>query len=318
MTSFLLRRASHALTVVFVVCTVTFLLVQLAPGGPAVLSDPKLTGAERAAIEQRLGLDRPLGIQYGLWLARAARGDLGRSFLYEIPTRDAIVERLPNTVWLAGTALLLSVALAVPIGLWSARWKGGFLDRIAGGVSFVAMAVPTFWLAIGAIFVFAIAFPIFPAGGDTTAGASGGLVDRLRHLVMPACVLAAVTTAELLRYMRSSSQTAFQQPFVKVARAKGLRDRAVAWRHVLRTALIPVVTALGIQLPRLVGGAAITETVFAWPGLGRLGVQAALGRDYPLVMAVTLFVSAAVVVVNLLIDLLYVWIDPRIRLEGNA
>lgn len=315
MAGFLLRRALHAVTVVFVVCTVTFLLVHLAPGGPAVLADPKLSLEEQAAIEERLGLNQPLPAQYGIWMARVARGDLGQSFLYEVPNRRAIAERLPNTALLAGTALLLAVALAVPLGLWSAVRRGGVLDRVVSSVAFVAMAVPTFWLAIGAIFVFAIAFPVFPAGGASTAGADGGVADRLRHLVMPAVVLAAVTTAELLRYMRSSAQTALQQPFVRVARAKGLRDRAIAWRHVLRAALIPVVTALGIQLPRLVGGAAITETVFAWPGLGRLGVQAALGRDYPLVMAITLFVSAAVVVVNLVMDLVYLWIDPRIRLE---
>jgi peptide/nickel transport system permease protein len=306
----------HALTVIFVVCTTTFVLVHMAPGGPAVLVDPKLTAEEQAEIEERLGLDRPVTTQYGIWLARVARGDLGESFLYEVPNRRAIAERLPNTALLAATALALSVLLAVPLGLWSAMRRGGWLDRTVGGLAFVAMAVPTFWLAIGAIFAFAIVIPIFPAGGASSAGEAGGMIDRLRHLVMPAVVLAAVTTAELLRYMRSSAQTALQQPFVRVARAKGLRQRALAWKHVLRTALIPVVTALGIQLPRLIGGAAITETVFAWPGLGRLGVQAALGRDYPLVMAITLFVSAAVVVVNLLMDFLYLWIDPRIRLEA--
>jgi len=315
-TAFLLRRAAHALTVVFVVCTVTFLLVHLAPGGPAVLADPKLTQEEQAAIEERLGLDQPIPVQYGIWISRVARGELGESFLYQVPNRRAIAERLPNTVLLAGSALLLSVLLAVPLGLVSAIHRGGVVDRVVSGVVFLAMAVPTFWLAILAIFTFAVAFPVFPAGGATTAGASGSLVDRLSHLVMPAVVLAAVTTAELLRYMRSSAQTALAQPFIRVARAKGLRERTVAWRHVLRNALVPVVTALGIQLPRLVGGAAITETVFAWPGLGRLGIQAALGRDYPLVMAITLFVSAAVVVVNLLIDVLYLWIDPRIRLEA--
>jgi peptide/nickel transport system permease protein len=315
-TAFLLRRLAHALTVIFVVCTATFALVHLAPGGPAVLADPKLSLEERTAIEQRFGLDRPVPVQYGLWLARVARGDLGNSFLYEVPNRRAVSERLPNTALLAGTALLLSVLLAVPLGLCSAVRRGGMVDRVVSSLAFVAMAVPTFWLAIGAIFTFAIAIPLFPAGGATTAGADGGLLDRLRHLAMPAAVLAAVTTAELLRYMRSSARTALEQPFVRVARAKGLRGRTIAWRHVLRTSLIPVVTALGIQLPRLVGGAAITETVFAWPGLGRLGIQAALGRDYPLVMAITLVVSAAVVIVNLAIDLLYLWIDPRIRLEA--
>ncbi|HEX6943839.1 MAG TPA: ABC transporter permease [Gemmatimonadaceae bacterium] len=316
MTPFLLRRLLHALTVVFVVCTATFILVHLAPGGPAVLADPKLSQEEQAAITERLGLDRPIATQYGIWLGRVVRGDLGESFLYEVPNRRAILERLPNTALLAGSALLLAVLLAVPLGLWSALRRGGLVDRVVSGVAFVAMAVPTFWLAILAIFLFAIAIPLFPAGGATTAGESGGFVDLFSHLVMPAVVLSAVTAAELLRYMRSSAQTALQQPFVRVARAKGLRERSVAWRHVLRTALIPVVTALGIQLPRLIGGAAITETVFAWPGLGRLGVQAALGRDYPLVMAITLFVSVAVVVVNLLMDLVYVWIDPRIRLEA--
>jgi peptide/nickel transport system permease protein len=315
-TPFLFRRLLHALTVVFVVCTATFVLVHLAPGGPAVLADPKLTQEEQAAIEERLGLDRPIAAQYGIWITRVARGDLGESFLYQVPNRRAILERLPNTALLAGSALLLAVLLAVPLGLWSAVRRGGLVDRTVSGIAFVAMAVPTFWLAILAIFVFAILIPVFPAGGATTAGESGGFFDRVRHLVMPAVVLAAVTTAELLRYMRSSAQTALQQPFVRVAKAKGLGERAVAWRHVLRAALIPVVTALGIQFPRLVGGAAITETVFAWPGLGRLGVQAALGRDYPLVMAITLFISAAVVMVNLLIDLVYLWIDPRIRLDA--
>lgn len=315
MIAYLGRRAAHALTVVFVVCTVTFALVHAAPGGPAILADPKLSVQERAAIEERLGLDRPLAAQYGRWFARLARGDLGRSFLYEVPNARAISERLPNTALLAAAALLLSVSVAVPLGLWCAARPGGWLDRTATGLAFVAMAVPTFWLAIGAIFTFAIAWPFFPAGGAATAGGEGGIADRLLHLAMPAVVLAAVTTAELLRYMRSSAQSAFRQPFVRVARAKGLHEGRIATRHVLRTALIPVVTALGIQLPRLVGGAAITETVFAWPGIGRLGVQAALGRDYPLIMAITLFISVAVVLVNLLVDLVYLWIDPRIRLE---
>ena len=313
---FLLRRAGHALTVVLVVCTATFGLLHLAPGGPAVLADPKLTAEERAAIEERLGLDQPATVQYVRWIGRLARLDLGNSFLYEVPNSRAIRERLPNTALLAGAALTLSVVLAVPLGLVCAARRGGMVDRVVSGVAFVAMAVPTFWLAIGAIFTFAIALPLFPAGGASTAGGDGGVLDRLRHLAMPAVVLAAVTTAELLRYMRSSARTALSQPFVRVARAKGARRTAIVARHAFRNALVPVVTALGLQLPRLVGGAAITETVFAWPGLGRLGVQAALGRDYPLVMAITLFISVAVVLVNLLVDLVYLWIDPRIRIDA--
>jgi peptide/nickel transport system permease protein len=281
-----------------------------------VLADPKLSVEERAAIEERFGLDQPVIVQYGRWLARLARLDLGNSFLYEVPNGRAIRARLPNTALLAGAALTLAVLVAVPLGLWCAARRDSLVDRVVSGTAFVAMAVPTFWLAIGAIFTFAIALPLFPAGGATTAGGDGGLADRLRHLALPAVVLAAVTTAELLRYMRSSTRTALSQPFVRVARAKGVSRRSVVSHHAFRNALIPVVTALGLQLPRLVGGAAITETVFAWPGLGRLGVQAALGRDYPLVLAITLFISVAVVLVNLLVDLVYLWIDPRIRVEA--
>ncbi len=316
MLAFLLRRLFHSLTVIVVVCTATFLLVHLAPGGPAVLADPRLSHEERAAIEEHLGLNRPLPVQYARWISGLARGDLGNSFMYDVPNLTAIAERLPQTAVLAGSALTISILLAIPLGILAAARPGGRVDRFVTGTTFVAMAIPTFWLAIAAVFVFAIALPWFPAGGATTAGGTGNFLDRLWHLVMPTMVLAAVTTAELLRYMRSSALSAYRQPFVRVARAKGLRDRTIALRHVLRTALIPVVTALGMQLPRLVGGAAITETVFSWPGLGRLGVQAALGRDYSLIMAITLFVSAAVVLTNIMIDLAYLWIDPRIRMEG--
>lgn len=316
MGAFLVRRLIHALTVLFVVCTVTFGIVHLAPGGPAVLADPKLSVAERQAIEQRLGLDRPLVVQYGRWLGRVARGDLGDSFLYGAPNAATIAARLPETALLAGSALLLSLALAVPFGVWGAAHPRGWIDRLTGSAAVLGMAIPTFWLAIGLIFVFAVVLHALPAGGASTVGLEGSAVDRARHLVLPVLVLAAYTTAELLRYMRSSAQTAFAQPFVRVARAKGVSPPALRWRHVLRNALVPVVTAVGIQLPRLIGGAAVTESVFAWPGMGRLGVQAALGRDYPLVMAITLFISAAVVVANIGVDLVYLWCDPRIRLEG--
>lgn len=315
MTRYLLRRLGHALTVMLVVCTATFGIIHLAPGGPAVLADPKLTTAERQAIEERLGLDRPLPTQYAMWLGRVVRGDLGRSFLYEAPNARTITARLPNTALLAGTAILLSLAVGIPIGLWCAAHPRGWPDRTLSGLAFVAMAVPTFWLAIGLIFIFAVTLRVLPAGGALTLGGGGGTLDRLQHLILPAVVLAAVTTAEIFRYARSSARSVLTQPFVRVARAKGTNERRVRWRHVLRPALLPVVTVVGIQLPRLIGGAAITETVFAWPGMGRLGVQAALGRDYPLVMAITLFISAAVVLVNILVDLAYLWLDPRVRLE---
>ncbi len=316
MTGYLLRRLAHAATVIAVVTTLTFMIVHVAPGGPAILADPKLGSAERAELERQLGLDRPLPEQYARWILRAVQGDLGRSFLYQAPNLRTILDRLPNTLLLAGAALVLTLVIAVPLGAIAASRPGSPLDRIASFVSFTSMAIPTFWLGIGAIFVFAVQLHVLPAGGANTVGQATTWGDQLRHLILPAVVLSAALSAELFRYTRSSAVVTLARAYVRTAKAKGAGPYTVVW-HGLRNALLPVITVFGLQLPRLIGGAAITETVFAWPGLGRLGVEAALGRDYPLVMAMTLFVSAAVVLANILIDVVYVWADPRIRL-GDA
>lgn len=315
MATFLVRRLGHALLVLFVVCTVTFGIVHAAPGGPSLLADPKLTVVERQAIERQLGLDRPLHVQYVRWLARLARGDLGTSFLYQTPNVSTIAARLPNTVLLAATALALSIAVAIPLAAACAARPGRWLDRIVGVLSFTTMAIPAFWLGIVLILVFAVQWRLLPAGGASTIGGDGSVGDRLRHLILPAIVLAAAGGAELLRYARASARGLWSQPFVRTARAKGATERRITWRHVMRNALVPIVTVLGLQLPRLVGGAAITEIVFSWPGMGRLGVEAALARDYPLVMAITLLVSTGVLVVSIVVDLAYFALDPRIRPE---
>jgi peptide/nickel transport system permease protein len=315
MARYLARRVLHALTTLFLVCTATFAIVHAAPGGPSLLADPKLTAAERAEIEQRLGIDKPIVLQYGSWLGRVARGDLGSSFLYQVPNAAAIRERLPATLLLAGTALAIALIVGVSVGAYCAARAGSVIDHSVTLIASAAMAVPAFWLAMLLIMLFAVTLGVLPAGGSATVGADPSLGDRLRHLVMPALVLAAALTAEMLRYARSSTRTALLQPFIRVASGKGLSAARVRWRHALRNALIPVVTVLGLQLPRLVGGAAITESVFSWPGMGRLGVEAALSRDYPLVLAITLVIAATVAAATLLVDLIYLWLDPRIRLR---
>ena len=249
-------------------------------------------------------------------MVRLAQGDLGNSFLYETSTLSTIAQRLPNTVLLAGAALLLSIAVALPLAAWCAERPGGALDRVVGALALGAISVPVFWLGIVLILVVAVYAGLLPAGGASTAGGDASAADRLRHLLLPAIVLAAAGTAELWRYTRGSALRQWQRPFVRTARAKGVPARAVRWRHAMRNALIPTVTVLGLQLPRLVGGAAITETVFAWPGMGRLGIEAALARDYPLVMGITLLVSAGVLLASLLVDLAYLALDPRIRSQG--
>ncbi|MGQ0647847.1 MAG: ABC transporter permease [Gemmatimonadaceae bacterium] len=313
MTAFVLRRLGHGLLVLLVVSVATFAIMHAAPGGPSLLADPKLTTAERAVIEQRLGLDQPVSVQYGRWLARSVRGDLGNSFLYQTSNASTIAARIPNTLVLAGTALALSVLIAIPLGVLGASRPGSRLDRVATAGSFTLMAVPAFWLGIVLILVFSVLSRLLPAGGVITEGGGGGLADRVRHLIMPAIVLAAAGTAELLRYTRSATRTALAEPFLRAARARGLPPRLVVWRHAARNALLTVTSVLGLQLPRLVGGAAITETVFSWPGMGRLGVEAALARDYPLVMAVTLVVSMGVVAASLIVDVVQMLIDPRVR-----
>ncbi len=313
MIAFLLRRIGHGLFVMLLVSTVTFAIMLAAPGGPSLLADPKLSVAERTEIVQRLGLDRSPTVQYTRWITRAVRGDFGSSFLYQTPALETIGSRLPATLLLAGTALLITLGIGIPVGMLAAARRGSRFDRVVTAVSGVALAVPVFWSGLMLVLLLAVWARWLPAGGALTDGGDAGLLDRLRHLILPALVLASTGCAEIVRYTRSAALTTLALPFVQTARARGLSEAPILWRHALRHAMSAVVTVVGLQLPRLVGGAAITETVFAWPGMGRLGVEAALGRDYPLVMAVTLLVSAGVLLASLVADVAQMVIDPRVR-----
>ena len=313
MISFLARRLGQGIVVLLLVSAVTFGIMMAAPGGPSLLADPKLSVAERSAIEQQLGLDQPPTVQYTRWLGRAVRGDFGSSFLYQTPSLTTIRSRLPQTLLLAGAALLVSIVVGIPLGLLTAARAGGVLDRVVTVICGIALAVPAFWSGLMLLLVFAVWAHLLPAGGAVTEGGDVGLIDRAKHLLLPAVVLAAGGCAELLRYTRSAALTTLALPFVQTARARGLSSRRILWRHALRHAMTTVVSVIGLQLPRLVGGAAITETVFSWPGMGRLGVEAALGRDYPLVMAVTLVVAAGVVISGIAADVVQMVIDPRVR-----
>ncbi len=310
MLPFVVRRVLHGVIVVLAASLITFLVMHLAPGGPSLLADPKLSVEERAAITRQLGVDAPLPVQLARWGGRAMRGDLGTSFLYQVPALSAIRSRLPNTLLLAGAALLLATGLGVGGGTLAAARPGGVVDRLGSAVASLGLAVPVFWSGIVLILLLAVKWQLLPAGGLTSDG-GGGIADRLRHLLLPAIVLAMAGGAELFRYTRSAVRTTLAEPHLRTARAKGTTRRQQLITHALRPALVTIVSVIGLQLPRLVGGAAITETVFAWPGMGRLGVEAALARDYPLVMAVTVVVSAGVVVASLVVDLLQRWIDPR-------
>ena len=301
-----------ALVIVFA-SALTFFFVNLAPGGPGSVMRFDVDAEQREALIKQMGLDRPVAERYALWVTGAVRGDLGTSLLTDEPVAQRIGERLPNTLTLAGAALTLSIALGIPIGLIQALRRGSPLDHILSLMSAIGLSVPVFWLGIVLILIFAVELKVLPSAG-VTAIASDTPFDRLRHLVLPAAVLATTVLPTVVRFMRSAAIEILHEDYIRTAASKGLAPRVVLLRHVLRNALIPVVSAIGALVPRLLGGTVVTEAVFSWPGLGRLALEAAQGRDYPLITGLTVVVAAIAVTTSLLVDLAYTRIDPRIRL----
>jgi len=304
MTRYIVRRLALSLFVLFGVSIVVFGLIHLAPGDPARLMLYDTAPEEEVqAMRKALGLDQPLYLQYWLFLSHAVRGDLGRSLYYKQPALDIILEHLPATAELTFAALLISLAVAVPMGIVSAVKRDSPWDYAGMLIATVGQATPVYWLGLMLILFFAVQLRILPTSGR------GGI----EHLILPSVALGAPLMALVTRMVRSGMLDILGEDYVRTARAKGLAERLIVLRHALRNILIPLVTIIGLQFGALLGGAVITETVFAWPGVGRLVVTAITARDYPLVQAATLLVSFYFVAINLLLDVLYVYIDPRIR-----
>jgi peptide/nickel transport system permease protein len=297
----------------FGVSVILFAIMRLAPGGPeAVLVGGELSPEVTAQVRARLGLDRPLLVQYASWIFAALRGDLGRSFKTGDPVSTLVVDRLGPTLTLTGGALVLALVVAVPLGVLAAIRRNTIWDALASTVSLFGISFPSFWLGIMLILLFSEVLGLLPPSGLSAYGREGDVGARVRHAVLPVLTLGLVQMASFMRFTRSSLLEVLQQDYVRTARAKGLPNGRVIWRHALRNALIPVVTVVGLSLPVLVGGAVLTETVFAWPGIGRLAVGAVFERDYPVIMGVNLMIAAVVIVANLLTDIAYCLIDPRI------
>jgi len=300
--------------VLFLVSAITFMLVNFAPGGPASLMRFDVTAEQREALARRLGLDRPVPVRYLEWLGGAVRGDLGTSILSNEPVAQRIGQRLPNTLTLAGVALVLSVVVGIPMGVLAALRRNSPPDFVVALVSVLGVSVPAFWLGIILILIFSVNLNWLPSSGVSSPGSDGDLVDRIQHILLPALVLSTTVLPYVVRFTRSALLDVLGQDYVRTATAKGLRRQTVVYGHALRNALVPVVSIIGTLVPRLVGGAVVTEAVFGWPGMGRLAVEAANGRDYPLIVGITVVVAAVVVVSSLVVDLAYTWLDPRIRL----
>ncbi len=310
---FLFQRIALGALVIVFASALTFFFVNLAPGGPASVMRFDVAPEQREALIRRMGLDRPVAQRYAEWVAGAVRGDLGSSLLTDEPVTQRIGERLPNTLTLAGTALALSIALGIPIGLIQALRRGSVVDHVLSLLTAIGLSVPVFWLGIVLILVFAVSLRLLPSAGVTAIAADTPL-DRLRHLVLPGVVLASTVLPTVVRFMRSAAIEVLDEDYIRTATSKGLAPRLVVTRHALRNALIPVVSATGALVPRLLGGTVVTEAVFSWPGMGRLALEAAQGRDYPLITGLTVVVAAIAVATSLLVDVAYTRIDPRVRL----
>jgi peptide/nickel transport system permease protein len=312
-TRLLVRRFIHAVPLLFLISALVFLLIHAAPGGPLAmyLANPNVRPEDIERLRRALGLDRSLWLQYWSWLAAFVRGDWGFSFSDGRPVASRVLERLPATIELMGVSIVCAMALTIPVGIWSALRRGRWFDRLTTVTSLVGVSLPGFWFGLVLQMIFAIALGWLPSSGRSTPGADD-FVNHLLHLVMPTTVLALVLAAGWSRYLRGSMIETIHQPFIAAARARGVPARRIVLVHALRNALGPLIAIVTVDAALLVSGAVVTESVFAWPGLGSLFTEALARRDYTVLMALLMLSSVAVVVFNVAGDLLHAALDPRV------
>ena len=305
MSIYLGRRLAQSLLVLLGVSFVVFLILHLTGDPALVLLPPDATAEDVRQFREAMGFNDPFIVQYGRFLAGALRGDFGQSIRHGEPAFDLVVERMPATFELSAAALVIALVLAIPAGILSAVRRNTLLDYVSTDDALLGQTMPTFWLGIMLILLFSVQFNVLPSSGR------GGL----EHLILPAITLGLFTTARITRLTRSGMLEVLIQDYIRTARAKGVGSSPVLWKHAFKNAAVPIVTIVGIELGTLLGGSVITETIFAWPGVGRLSVQAIYNRDYPVVQAAVFLLATTFVLVNLVVDFLYTYLDPRIRLR---
>ncbi len=314
MVRYTVRRLLGAIPLLLGVAVLSFIFMQLAPGGPDALfaRNGRMSEAQLEAIRHNLGLDRPMHIQLLIWLGNLLRGNLGTSYTQFQPVSKVIWEVFPNTVILMAAGLGISLLFSLTFGILAARRQYGFIDNFTSFVSYFGLAMPVFWFGLMLQILFAVKLGWLPSAGKHAAD-GGGLWDLAKHLAMPALTIAIGSIAGWSRYVRSSTLEAMEQEYVRTARAKGLVERRVVLSHVLRNALIPFVTVVGIDVPLYLTGAVLVETVFSWPGMGRLFFDSLSTRDYPVLMGTLILGAVLIIIGNLIADLLYGLLDPRIK-----
>lgn len=325
MSRYAIRRVLQAIPLLIVLSILLFLLVRIAPGGPLAQAErnPNITAEQVEKIRERLGLNQPLYVQYGQWMRKIVlEGDLGNSIKSNRPVATMIGERIPNTLLLVGVAFLLTLIVAIPVGAFSARYQYSLFDYIATTLTFAGQSVPIYWLGLMGILLFYVTLdnpftgkPLLPAGGMYAIGGPKALGDLIWHMIMPVVTLSLAWTAWYSRFFRASMLEVLHADYVRTARSKGLTEQRVIYGHAMRNAIMPLITMIALDLPSLFAGALFVETIFSWPGMGRLFWEAARGRDYPVLLGVILINAGVIVMANIVADLLYSFIDPRVRYE---
>ena len=324
MRTYALRRILQTIPILFIISVLLFFMVRAAPGGPltAARRNPNITEEQLQKLEHQLGLDRPLPVQYADWVVNMFRGDMGQSIKFRRPVSEMIAERIPNTLLLVGLSFLVTLLIALPVGILSARKPYSLFDYIATTITFMGQSLPVYWLGLGLILIFYVTLknpfngnPLFPGGGMNTIGKEGDLLDTLWHLALPVTALSLGWAAWYSRFLRSSMLDVLHEDYVRTARAKGVVERLVYYKHALRNAILPLVTLIALDLPTLFAGALFVETIFSWPGMGRLFWDAARGRDYPVLLGVVMITAVLIIVCNIVADLAYGLLDPQVKYE---
>lgn len=312
--TYIMRRLLSAVPVLLIITFTTFALMQALPGGPLAVyeNNPEIRQEDIERLRHELGLDRPLHVQYYHWLINFMRGDWGYSYATKRPVLTEIWERLPNTIYLTGLSLIAALLIAIPVGIISATRQYSLFDHIVTTTAYIGRSMPVYYSGLLLIIIFSIWLRWFPSGGMNTLGQEFSIVDSLRHLFLPLLSLSTLIAAKYVRFLRTSMLEVIQQDYIRTAEAKGLHERIVVYKHAFRNAAIPLVTIVAIDLPVLFAGALFTETIYSWPGMGRLFVNSSLRFDYPIVMGIVTAIAFLVVISNLLADMVYAILDPRI------
>ena len=315
MTRYIIGRVLGAIPLLLGISLLMFLLVNVAPGNPfqELLLNPGTRPEDVQALKEAYGLDKPLPVRYFVWLGNVVQGDFGNSLKNYTSVRESVLSRLPNTLKLTVAAFILALIFSIPVGVYSAVRRNSVFDYVTTVASVAGVSIPVFWLGLMLILVFAVQLGWLPTGGVVPTRGEAGILVQLKHLILPAFVLAITEIAGWTRYIRGQMLEVIRQDYIRTAQAKGLRERLVIFRHALRNALLPLVTLFGLTIPAFFSGALVTETIFAWPGIGLLTFEAATQRDYPVIMGTVMFSAFLVILGNLLSDIGYSLLDPRIK-----